>query len=126
RRNEDRQGRKSLRLRPGWFVDHLTARQTSRDDHSAEAPAQFCLGRCRWENALPLREERTLPDEIKHRRRKAMSNAASESANASASPLCEGERIEVRGFSRCYRKVGETLTLPSPLGRERRMAGGDL
>ena len=39
---------------PGRSMDHFTARQTSRHDYSAEAPAQFCLGRCRWEDALPL------------------------------------------------------------------------
>jgi len=41
-----------------------------------------------------------------------------------APPLREGERIEVRGFPTGYPKVSETLTLPSPLGRERRSCGG--
>jgi len=39
---------------------------------------------------------------------------------SSASPLCEGERIEVRGKQLCSVAISETLTLPSPLGRERR------
>src|SRR6267378_2092563 len=38
-----------------------------------------------------------------------------------ASPLfCEGERMKVRGFSGGDVTTGRTLTLPSPLQRERR------
>ena len=40
-------------------------------------------------------------------------------ASLAASPLREGERIEVRGFSSKGRGQGPTLTLPSPFGRER-------
>src|SRR5206468_10366225 len=72
RRDEGRQTRKPLRLRSWRFVDHFIGRQTSRDDYSAKAPAQFCLGRRRWKNALPLCAQRTLPDEVKHRGREAV------------------------------------------------------
>jgi len=43
-----------------------------------------------------------------------------------ASPFGQGERIEVRGFERLRRSTGSTLTLPSPLGRERRSGDVDL
>jgi len=49
-----------------------------------------------------------------------MSNAAFACWNNSASPLTEGERIEVRGFPTSYLEAAETLTLPSPLERARR------
>ena len=75
RRNESGQSRKPLRFRPGWPMDSLTARQTSRHDHSAETPAQFCLGRCRWENALPLRAQWTVSDATEHRGREAVAVA---------------------------------------------------
>jgi hypothetical protein len=39
---------------------------------------------------------------------------------AVASPLAEGERIEVRGFSSAVELKWPTLTLPSPLVTERR------
>jgi hypothetical protein len=39
---------------------------------------------------------------------------------AAASPLVEGERIKVRGFETLQDPMLRTLTLPSPLGRERR------
>jgi len=57
-------------------VDSLTRGKTSRHNYSAEASAQFCLGRRRWENALPLREEWTLSDATQHRRREAVVVAA--------------------------------------------------
>src|SRR5438067_1060129 len=126
RRNESGQSRKPLRFRSGWSMDSLAAGQTSRHNYSAKAPAQFRVGRCRWEDALPLREEWTLSDATERRRSEAVSNAPSANANDSASPLEEGERIEVRGFPTRHRRFQTTLTLPSPFGRERQMAGGDL
>ena len=126
RRNESGQSRKPLRFRSGWSMDSLAAGQTSRHNYSAKAPAQFRVGRCRWEDALPLREEWTLSDATERRRSEAVSNAPSANANDSASPLEEGERIEVRGSPTRHRRFQTTLTLPSPFGRERQMAGGDL
>jgi hypothetical protein len=41
-------------------------------------------------------------------------NVTCASVSDSASPLSQGERIEVRGFSQGYRTGDETLTLPSP------------
>jgi hypothetical protein len=43
-----------------------------------------------------------------------------------ASPLGQGERIEVRGFERFRKSTGSTLTLPSPLRRERRSGDVDV
>ena len=76
--NEDRQSRQPLRLWAGRSMDHFTARQASRDNYSAEASAQFCLGRCRWEDALPLRPKWTLSNATKHRRHEASERIASE------------------------------------------------
>ena len=41
-------------------------------------------------------------------------------ANGSTSPLGEGERMKLRGSNTRDNEKAETLTLPSPLGRERR------
>jgi len=43
-----------------------------------------------------------------------------DNVNRAASPLVEGERMEVRGSTTRDNEKEETLTLPSPLGRERR------
>jgi hypothetical protein len=43
-----------------------------------------------------------------------------------ASPLGQWERIEVRGFERFRKSTGSTLTLSSPLRRERRSGDVDV
>jgi hypothetical protein len=43
-----------------------------------------------------------------------------------ASPLGQRERIEVRGFERFRKSTGSTLTLSSPLRRERRSGDVDV
>src|SRR6266480_4398713 len=60
------------RFRSGRSMDFIAAGQASRHNHSAEAPAQFCLGRRGWKNTLPLCAERTLSYEAEHRRHSAV------------------------------------------------------
>jgi hypothetical protein len=43
-----------------------------------------------------------------------------------ASPHGQGERIEARGFERLRKSTGSTLTLSSPLRRERRSGDVDV
>ena len=113
RRNESGQGRKPLRFRPGWPMDSLTARQTSRHDHSAETPAQFCLGRRRWENALPLRAQRIVSNATEHRGHSTVNDPTEHSQDgrgpAGASPRALAG-ISLRGSrARAVHDLGRTV-----------------
>src|SRR6266571_2476839 len=107
--------RRTARRQVATLGQFLPKQKSPQVPVSVAAQVEFARAVCRETKASPYPGPFFV---IPHQRATRRSSSFARYAE-SASPLHQGERIEVRGFSLRNETCSRTLTLPSPLRRER-------